>query len=221
AGLQIEKLSTGEMLGAEPMLSPEIRGGLFFPNDWQVDNRKVVAALIEFAKGDAAIHLLENTAADELIVRSGKCVGAKCGGNEFFADVVIAAAGAWTSFMKIGGHEFPLDVEPIRGQMICFEPPERSFRRIIFSSKGYIVPRRSGRLVAGSTAEHCGFEDHTTDEGIEKIRQNSVRIAPFLGGLAIADSWSGLRPRTADGLPLIGKFSDIDGLFAATAHFRN
>jgi glycine oxidase len=123
--------------------------------------------------------------------------------------------------MKIRGNEFPLDVEPVRGQMICFEPPERSFRRVIFSSKGYIVPRRSGRLIAGSTAEHCGFEDRTTDEGIEKIRLNAVRVAPFLGDLAIADSWSGLRPRTNDGLPVIGKFSDIDGLFVATAHFRN
>lgn len=221
AGLEIEKLSAAEMLRAEPLLSPEIRGGLFFPNDWQVDNRKVVAALIEFAKRSAAIQMIENTAAHELIVRSGKCVGVRCGSREFFADNVIIAAGAWTSFVKIGGRELPLDVEPVRGQMICFKPPERSFRRVIFSSKGYIVPRRSGRLVAGSTVEHCGFDDHTTDEGIEIIRRNSVRIAPFLDGLKTADSWSGLRPRTADGLPVIGKFSDIDGLFAATAHFRN
>lgn len=144
-----------------------------------------------------------------------------CGSREILADTVIIAAGAWTSFMKVAGREFPLDVEPVRGQMICFEPPERTFRRVIFSSKGYIVPRRSGRLVAGSTAEHCGFDDHTTDEGIEKIRQNSVRIAPFLSGRSIADSWSGLRPLTTDGLPVIGRFSDIDGLFIATAHFRN
>lgn len=221
AGLEIEELTADEMLRAEPLLSHEIRGGLFFPKDWQVDNRKVVAALIEFAKRDAAIEIIEGTAADELILRSGKCVGAKCGSREIWADTVVVAAGAWTSFMKMRGGTFPIDVEPVRGQMVCFEPPERSFRRVIFSSKGYIVPRRSGRLVAGSTAEHCGFEDHTTDEGIEKIRQNSVRIAPFLGGLAIADSWSGLRPRTTDGLPVIGSFSDIDGLFIATAHFRN
>jgi glycine oxidase len=221
AGLKIEKLSAEEMLQMEPMLSPDVRGGLFFPNDWQVDNRKAVAALLEYARHHVAINILENKQAHELIVRSGKCIGARCGADEFFADAVIVAAGAWTSFMKICGHEFPLDVEPVRGQMICFEPPERSFRRVIFSSKGYIVPRRSGRLVAGSTAEHCGFEDRTTDEGIEKIRQNAVRVAPFLGDLAIADSWSGLRPRTNDGLPVIGKFSDIDGLFVATAHFRN
>lgn len=221
AGLKIERLSAEEMLRAEPMLSPEICGGLLFPNDWQVDNRKVVAALVEFAKRDPAITILENTAADELLIGQGKCRGARCGSDEFSAGVVVVAAGAWTSFMKMRGRDFPVGVEPVRGQIICFEPLEKSFRRVIFSSKGYIVPRRSGRLIAGSTAEECGFDDRTTEEGLEKIRQNSIRMAPFLKDAKIADSWSGLRPRAADGLPVIGKFSDVDGLFVATAHFRN
>jgi len=220
AGLNVQKLSAEELLKLEPLLSQNIKSGLFFPGDWQVNNRKLVSALIEFAER-SSIKLIENSSADELLIQDSRCCGVRSKDKIYTAGTVIAAAGAWTSQLNIDHSEMPLNVEPVRGQMIAFVPSKPTFHHVIFSSYGYIVPRRNGKLVVGATVEHCGFDDHTTAEGIEKLRTNAVKMAPFLHDLKIDDSWSGLRPKVSDDLPVIGRFTGIEELFIATAHFRN
>lgn len=220
AGLNVEKVSAKEMLGREPFLSPKIISGLYFPGDWQVNNRKLVAALAEYSEHNS-IKLIEGSAADELLTEGSKCVGVRSQGIVFNTKTVIVATGAWTSLIEFNGSNLPIKVEPVRGQMIAFSPLEPTFRNVIFSSNGYIVPRRNGKLVVGATVEYCGFNDHTTAEGIEKLRTSAVNMAPFLRDMEIDDSWSGLRPKVSDDLPVIGRFTGINDLFIATAHFRN
>ncbi len=220
AGLKVEKLSAEEVLKREPLLSEKIKSGLFFPCDWQVDNRKLLAALAEFAE-HRSIKLLENSPVDELVIENGKCIGVRFKNELVRSEKVVVATGAWTSYLKFYKHEFPVQVEPVRGQMISFDPTKPTFQHVIFSSNGYIVPRRNGKLIVGATVEHCGFADHTTEEGIEKLRQNAIAMAPFIGHLEIDDAWSGLRPKVSDDLPVIGRFDRIEDLFIATADFRN
>ena len=60
-----------------------------------------------------------------------------------------------------------------------------------------------------------------TESAATDLRKMASEIAPSTTGLPIADQWSGLRPATFDGMPVIGRFGEIDGLFVATAHYRN
>ena len=76
-------------------------------------------------------------------------------------------------------------------------------------------------MIAGSTAEHAGFEKALTAGGVASIIRNAVEIMPAVTGLSIIESWSGLRPGTADGWPVIGPDPEVDGLYFATGHFRN
>jgi glycine oxidase len=92
---------------------------------------------------------------------------------------------------------------------------------VIYSPRGYLVPRRDGRLLAGSTSEIAGFAKHVTAGGIGSILHHAIEIAPTISGLPIVDFWAGLRPRAADGLPVLGPCDEIDGLFYATGHYRN
>jgi glycine oxidase len=221
AGLNVESLSTAECLSLEPTVSAKVREGLFFANDWQVENRKLLAALVEFAHRNK-IKIVENTAIGSLITSRGKITGAETAhGRAFSADTVILATGAWTSLIKIGETSIPVEVKPIRGQMICFKQPERQLERVIYSPRGYIVPRTNGRVLAGATVEDTGFDKTTTDEGVNSLRASALEILPCVGKLRIAEKWAGLRPFAAGGLPVLGKLSQVENLIVATAHYRN
>jgi glycine/D-amino acid oxidase-like deaminating enzyme len=83
------------------------------------------------------------------------------------------------------------------------------------------VPRLDGRILAGATVEDVGFDKSVTASGVDFLRDNAVEIAPSLINLAPEESWAGLRPFAADGLPVLGAFPEIENLFVATAHYRN
>jgi len=221
AGFPVEKLGREEMLQLEPFLSSDIRGGLFFPRDNQVENRLLVDALARSAR-QAGVLVLENTGTRSLLTENDKITGAAAASGNFFAPVVVLATGAWSSFIKAGGSDKPLvEVAPVRGQMICFHPAEKIFTRVIVSRDGYLVPRMNGRILAGSTLEKAGFDKTVTEEGVEFLRKNAYSLLPKLKDLEITEKWAGLRPCAADELPILGKYKNIEGLFIATAHFRN
>ena len=219
AGLKVEQLTAEEVRKAEPFVSPDVCAALFFPNDWQVENRKLVSALQRFAEIND-IELVTNTGVKSLLAENGKVIGAETLNHKFFAEKVVLATGAWTSLIKIDNFTLPL-VKPIRGQMLKFQTAKRLFSHVIYSPRGYIVPRLDSKILAGATTEDVGFDNQITPSGINFVLSNTVEIAPSLANLEITEKWSGLRPYATDGLPILGEFSTIKNLFIATAHFRN
>ena len=82
------------------------------------------------------------------------------------------------------------------------------------------MPRRHGRIVAGSTSEEAGFEKRVTPGGMRRIFDAAIELFPDLGAAEVVETWSGLRPGTPDDLPILGQ-TDIEGLLIATGHYRN
>jgi glycine oxidase len=219
AGLAVEYLTARETRAIEPFLSPDVRESLFFPGDWQVENRKLLQALEKFA-ASSGIGIRENTKIKQLLIENGKCAGAASETEKFFAEQVILATGAWTSLIETENLVMP-PVKPVRGQMIAFHTAKRLFQKVIYSPRGYLVPRADGRVLAGATVEDAGFDKSVSREGIEFLRENALEIAPSLVNLEIAEKWAGLRPLAADGLPVLGSFPQVENLRFATAHYRN
>lgn len=219
AGLTVEKLSAIETHKLEPFVSPEILGSLFFPNDWQVENRKLIHALEKFAEFNE-IEIRENCEAKNLLMENGKIVGAENETEKFFAEKTVLATGAWTSLIKAGSFALP-EIKPVRGQIIEFQTAKRLFQKVIYSPRGYLVPRRDGRILIGATVEDAGFDKTISEAAAEFLRENALEIAPNLANLKVHDQWIGLRPFASDGLPVLGEISEIENLFVATAHYRN
>ena len=142
-----------------------------------------------------------------LLIENGKVIGAETENEKFFAGKVVLATGAWTSLIKAGGFAMP-KVMPIRGQIIEFQTAKRLFEKVIYSPRGYLVPRADGRVLIGATVEDAGF-DKTISDGGDRIfaRKCAGNRAEFVN-LKIHDHWVGLRPFAADGLPILG---EIDG----------
>jgi glycine oxidase len=220
-GLSVERLTAVEARELEPCLSPLLRSALRFPRDWQVENRRLVAALIA-AVEQLGVRLLTNTSVESLRIERGRVTGVETSRGRLSAPVVITACGAWTSLITLPDKRaMPIRIEPVRGQMLCFEAQGKRARHVIYSPRGYIVPRLDGRLLAGSTTESAGYDKRVTARGLQIILAQALEIAPSIGELPFVDAWAGLRPRGFDDLPVMGMSAEIENLFYATAHYRN
>ena len=221
AGLSVERLTAEEARALEPQVSPRVRGALLFPRDWQVENRLLVRALKSSAEASGA-RVAEGVGALGLAVEGGRIAGVETAEGALAAGAVVLAAGAWCS--RLEGSPAAPRFEPVRGQVLCFrqdDAREPFVRHVVYGPRGYLVPRRDGRLLAGSTTEHAGFDCRVTEEGARSVRAQAEEIAPAVSSLAQSDSWAGLRPRASDGLPVIGESAEVGGLFYAAGYYRN
>ena len=225
-GLKVEKLTGAEAREFEACINPSCHGGLLFPDDIQVENRRLLCALIESVKSHG-VRLLSGTGVQELLVENDCIKGVSTAAGRVDSPTVVVAAGCWTGQIHIGGNPrhsvnaLVPRIEPVRGQMVCLDARPQLTRHVIYSPRGYLVPRRDGRLLAGSTSEPVGFAKHATAGGVKSILDHAVEISPAVENLPISDSWAGLRPKAADGLPVLGPCGEIEGLFYATGHYRN
>jgi len=229
AGLAVERLTAEEARAFEPAVSEAVRVALRFPTDWQVENRRLVAALAASCEAYGA-ELLTGCEVTSVLVEHGRVRGVETSRGRLDAGAVVLAAGAWSSLIRLKHFEEHArgderatcpTVEPVRGQMLCFDARPPVVRHVVYSPRGYVVPRRDGRLLAGSTTERAGYDKSVTGEGLRAIAACAEEIAPAVGRLALVDSWSGLRPRAADDWPVLGAAEEIDNLYFATGHYRN
>lgn len=220
AGLPVEKLNAQETRELEPSIAPDLREALRFPLDIQVENRRLLNALVT-ANENLRVKLLTSTTVESVRVARSQVEGVETSAGFISSRKVIVAGGAWTSLIGTSDGGPQIRIEPVRGQMLCFESKPAIARHVIYSPRGYIVPRRDGRLLSGSTTEEVGFARGVTEEGIQSIRRHALEIAPRVSALPLIDAWSGLRPRASDSLPVLGPLSETKGLYYATGHYRN
>ncbi|MBK9215191.1 MAG: glycine oxidase ThiO [Chloracidobacterium sp.] len=219
-GIAIETLSLEEILKLEPELSSAIQVGAYYANDWQVENRKLLLALLRYASLND-IEVREGTEASAIIVENGRATGVQAVDGPQYAGHTILATGAWTSLIKLGDAAMPFTVKPIRGQIVEFQGSPNEIVHVVWAGHTYIVPRADGRVLVGSTSEDVGFDHSITEQARCELVEKAARIAPSIGSMQVTDHWSGLRPFAGDSLPVIGGIAGIDDLLIATAHYRN
>ena len=223
AGLPVEKLSAVEARRVEPCISENVHAALRFPLDTQVENRRLLAALISSCEKHG-IRLMSGTSVESVRLQGGRVAGVDTAIGFVSSRMVVIASGSWTSFIAASGESArrlpKVRVEPVRGQMICFRSQPPLARHVICSPRGYLVPRLDGRLLAGSTTEQAGFDASVTGAGLHSILSHALEISGVVWSFPVVESWAGLRPHCKDDLPVLGPCA-VDGLFYATGHYRN
>lgn len=224
-GLAAEAISPDEGRKHEPSLASHSAAVAWLPDEATVDPRLLVEAALAAAKQSGA-EIRANCAVDSLLYEGKACVGVIAGGEKIAAKQVVVAAGSFCS--TIGEvtrepgcqlHQYA-PVHPVRGQMLALRSRSVQLKKVLRSEYGYLVPRRDGRIIAGSTLEDAGFVKQVTPQGVRQILDAALELAPALADAKIVEDWSGLRPGTPDHLPIIGP-TDIAGLWLATGHYRN
>ncbi len=242
ANFAVELLTFDAARAREPRISPHTRCALLFPNDGQVENRRLIVALTQACE-NLGVRLMPHTEVVRLHSSHNQAQRIETTDGEIRAAHYVIASGAWSgrllqehlrndenlrndvlrnddSLMELPRLDASI-IEPVRGQMLCFEAVPPLVRRVVYSPRGYLVPRRDGRLLAGATTERAGFNKCVTAGGINHITTHALEIAPRLSTLPLVDSWAGLRPRSIDSLPIIGATRQMPNLIFATGHYRN
>ena len=222
-GLSSEMLTSQDLRRLEPALAPGLPGGLFAPDDHQVDNRALHAALLTAAEAAGALIMPRRVA--ELRIEADRAVGLTLdGGERLDAGVTVLAAGSWSP--QIAG--VPADlvpVRPVKGQTLQLRVAGKPLlahvvRGTVQGSPVYLVPRDDGRIVVGASSEEAGFDLRPRAGAVYELLRDAQALLPALGEAEFLEVSTSVRPATADNAPLIGP-SGIDGLILATGHYRN
>ncbi|MDE2388512.1 MAG: glycine oxidase ThiO [Betaproteobacteria bacterium] len=191
---------------------------LYLSDVAQVRNPKLLSALrsrVEFLGGK----IIENCAAHHLRIahQQIQAIDSSCG--EYTADYYIVCAGAWSKEI-LGIHAPELKIKPIKGQMLLFKFDVPPIQPVIVQDDVYLIPRRDGHLLIGSTLEDTGFDKQTTATARDYLLQRAHAILPMLQGMPLKQHWSGLRPASPENIPTIGRHPDIRNLLINSGHFR-
>ena len=220
AGALVHELSGTEARKIEPAISAETLYALHLPDNRRVENRKLTQAYVTAAL-NAGAEFREGVRVDSIAVVRGRATGVRLhDGTTLDADLVIVAAGSWSHHVR-GLEADRVALHPIRGQMLCFETRPRMLTPAVFSMRAYLVPRRDGRILAGSTMEDAGYNKVVTLAGIEKITRGALAMVPALAESPFREAWAGLRPATKDLLPVIGHSPSVASVIWATGHYRS
>ncbi len=141
-------------------------------------------------------------------------------GTVRFARHYLITAGAWAGEL-LGPLDQSPRVHPVRGQIVLFRGRPGLVSHVLLCGKRYLVPRRDGRVLVGSTEEpEAGFTKGNTPEGVAGLTAFARDLVPGLRECEVEATWSGLRPGSADGLPTIGPVPGHPNVIAAVGHFR-
>ena len=179
-----------------------------------IDPRQMAEALREAVRATSIV-LLEATPLERLRT-TAEGVSVDTPQGMLHAAAVVDCMGAWT----------PAPVGPRKGQMLAVELPRgMELETVIRTENIYIVPRtegpNAGRAIIGATVENVGFDTKVHGSDILALNAQATALLPALAAAEFVQSWAGLRPATADSLPMLGRSVRQPRYVLANGHFRN
>ncbi len=215
----------------EPGLSPQVASALLVPVHGYVTAAGLTSALVQAAIRRGAVL----STARVLTVEGAESPLVTTDAGTLEADAVIIAAGSWSpqvvarATRAVAASVSPapqaptlsVPVKPIRGQLVQVRLAHRPVSRVVWGSRCYMVPWRDGSVLIGATSEDVGFDERTTEDGVQGLLTAGRQLIPALEAAVFDNARAGLRPMTPDELPLIGRSSTMPHVFYATGHYRN
>lgn len=191
----------------------------FLLNENSLDPRELAVALLAAVRA-TSIDLRPKTPV-RLTRTSSKNVEVHTGNEIVYPSRFVDCTGAWAFTPTIPSH---LRVKPRKGQMLAVAlPPSLPLHMVVRTPDIYVVPRtataENTRVVVGATVEDAGFDKTVHPEDIARLRSLAADLLPLLAEAPELEAWAGLRPATADGLPLLGYVAENH--LVASGHYRN
>jgi len=199
---------------------PAFQGSaLWMPEVAQIRNPRLLSALRKVLEQRGVV-FEEQTEVLGFQQEGGRVVAVETSQGVRHAGKVVIASGAWSRALldDLGAG---IEIEPVRGQMLLYKGEPGLLKTIVMADGHYVIPRRDGHVLVGSTVEYVGFDKSTTTAAADALRQIAETLVPALAEVAVVRHWAGLRPGSLEGVPYIGEHPEITGLYVNTGHFRN
>lgn len=226
-GADVRWLESDDVTHLEPSLNPSVMGAAYEPEVCRVNNQRLSDALASAASRNGAkiSHGVEVTG---LLLDDSRVVGVTTSEGPVYAGSVVLAAGAWTGLMDrwLYGTDSPSSagqpmVKPVRGVNLSLRLPQGGITSVVHGSWGLLVPRNDGTVIVGATVEEVGFDCRVTAGNVHSILGLGAALVPSLIDADLNWALAGLRPGSADAVPVIGSLPGYENVYIASGHFRN
>jgi glycine oxidase len=218
--ISLELVDKDTALQIQPGIQTDENSWIWMTEVAQVRNPKLLQALRAYMsiKG---VKIIENEPISEIKSKSGRVTGLQSPQGLIPAERCLVATGAWSAeLLGVSGNKLP--IEPVKGQIILLKGKPGLVNRIVMKDSHYLIPRKDGRILVGSTLEYVGFDKSTTVQAREELTAAAEAIFPGITSeCKFETQWAGLRPGSPEGIPYIGELPGVSGLFASGGHFRN
>lgn len=238
SGVDIRMISAEEACAIEPNLAKDIYGAMYSPTGGKINPLKLTMAYARAAKRLGAVIQTETTVTGFLI-EDGAVRGVRTDRGDYYADVVVNACGAWAGRVAaLAGFDFP--IKPRKGQLAVTEPVGKYMTATIQCARYNVIKFRpevitdqaalklgaslsieqqeNGTMIIGATREFVGFEEQNTFEAIDVMMRRAARFFPALKDVSVIRFFTGFRPYTPDGMPLLGPVRGLKGFYMAAGH---
>ena len=208
-----------EGLGSvESRVSPEALGALYVQGTADLEPYRLILAMTQAAESLGAT------------VRHGAVTGLKRSGErvtavvldsgEISCDSVVLAMGPWSADASdwLG---IPIDVRPLKGQILRLRAPGAPYRCSINWHGSYATTKPDGLVWAGTTEEEAGFDETPTTDARDRIMTDLLKMVPALADAQLVHQTACLRPLSSDRLLVLGKAPGWEGVYLATGAGRS
>ncbi len=235
-GVNVEFVDGDTARSLEPSLAQHVLGAIICPEDSTLNPMKLAFGFARGAKRYGAVTrtFCEVTGIDRV---GSKVTSVVTNDGKIPTDTVVNAAGVWSPMLaNMVGIELP--ISPRKGELFVTEKGQPLWRGVLGTAR-YLLSKTplksgtgndefrtgiiasytaSGNLLIGATREFVGFDLRSTYQGIEGLLQHFAAVIPLASNLHILRSYSGLRPSSPDGLPIIGRSPDLPNFMIASGH---
>jgi D-amino-acid dehydrogenase len=220
AGVAYELLDPAGLARAEPALaavSHKLTGGLRLPGDETGDCQLFTTRLAALAQ-QLGVKFRYNAPIDALEMAGGKIAGVRCGSETLRADTYVVAFGAYSTQFVADIVKIP--VYPLKGYSITapiVDAAAAPVSTVLDETYKIAITRFDNRIRVGGMAEIVGFDHKLRNARRETLEMCVNDLFPGGGDTANATFWTGLRPMTPDGTPIVGR-TPVSNLFLNTGH---
>ena len=206
-----------------PQIQSRFEHPLWLPDIAQARNPRLLKALKAYLQKQA-VTFFEHCQIDKIERHNHKISRLFAGNQAFDCDHLVITAGAWTSRVfqtLLPDITPPPAIKPVKGQMLLFDADPTLLTAMVLDDDRYLIPRRDGKILAGSTVEEAGFDKQPSESGKQQLLTFATTLLPALADVPVIHHWAGLRPGSKEGIPCISKHPEIDNLSIDAGHFRN
>ncbi len=195
-----------------------VKKNLWLPGVAQVRPPRLIAALKQTLL-NRGVEIREGVEVLKLEIERGKVIGAATAAGRLQASQYVLTCGAWVNNLLNNINNYQ-SMHPVLGQMLLFKTEPNQLKNLLYKDGQYVVPRRDGHILVGSTLEETGFDKHTTEAAKQQLHLAGAAMFSPLAALQPIAHWAGLRPGSRDNIPLIDRHPEWDNCFVNAGHFR-
>lgn len=219
-GVPYELLEARDLIQAEPALAhvvDKLSGGLRLPHDETGDCQLFTQQLTRMAQ-QAGVVFRFNTPVNALHHDGKRVTGVQCGTERVTADGYVMALGSYSTAMLKGLVDIP--VYPLKGYSLTLpitDPDGAPVSTVLDETYKIAITRFDNRIRVGGMAEIVGFNTELLAARRATLEMVVRDLYPHGGDISQATFWTGLRPMTPDGTPIVGR-TPLGNLWLNTGH---